>query len=225
MSFILQALKKAEKTRQQSSIPGLNTQHDEPKKPTRKLPQWLWQLLALVLLNGLILLWIFGPWSQDDQQVTTETTPALIPELKAQAAVTAQTPTPPVPIKAESAPLATIVAPAAISVAQPVSTANTPTQIETTSNLGEYSAPLSPPPQTEIPTISELPPHLQQQLPPLHMSVHAFTGNNNSLIRLDNKLMRQGSSLDENLLLEQITADGAILNYQGYRFKIERKGN
>jgi hypothetical protein len=84
--------------------------------------------------------------------------------------------------------------------------------------------PTAEPEQPLAVTIRELPAHIQQQLPSFTMSVHGYTGDNNSLIRLNNKIMRQGSTLDGRYRLEEITPDGAIFSYQGYWFKISRTG-
>lgn len=72
--------------------------------------------------------------------------------------------------------------------------------------------------------INELPSHLRQQLPRLHMSVHAYSEGGGGLIRLNDKIMRVGSYLDGRYRLEEITPDGAVFSVQGTHFSVPRKG-
>lgn len=208
MSFILEALKKSEKTRQQTNVPNLSTRHNSAVKPTHKRSLWPGLLLALLIINAVILLWLFGPWTplSGNKQATKITT--AIPETNT--IRTEMVNTAPVAQQTNTPPITQI-------PTTPQPTATVPEHITVPTNK-----PLT---QQQSPTLSvnELPTHIQQQLPQLHMSVHAYTGDSNSLIRLNNNIMHQGNTLDGRYLLEQITADGAILSYQGYQFEILRK--
>lgn len=221
MSFILEALKKSEKNRQQTCVPSLNTQHNSSQKPARKRSLWsLWPglLLTLLILNALTLLWLFGPWAQlnnpDNKTPKTTATPATeIPD----------TVTNIVPAIAQINQPQVISQQKVVTYHQPSLAKQTLTKAQ--NKMAVPTEKLFPHHETSIVSINELPAHIRQQLPPLHMSVHAYTGDSGSLIRLNNKIMHQGNTLDGCYLIEQITANSAILRYQGYRFEILRKGH
>jgi general secretion pathway protein B len=268
MSFILEALKKSEKNRQETTTPTLETQHDQSSPAPRKRPLWPMLLLVVLLLNAAVLLWLFGPWHDTD--AVTEVAPAATrveptpPQTATVAPVAPTTPpapapmTPPTPEPVVAAPavmpepqvVATLppaVAPADAAVAQTivntqaVATVQQPTPAavpatETVAAPEQTAAPqvvsntATPPPAPQPPArnvlaLTELPGSIQQQLPRLHLSVHAYTGDQNtSLIRLNDRIMRAGSYLEDRYRLEEITSDGAIFSYQGYYFLVPRRG-
>src|SRR5262245_33875028 len=59
MSYILDALKKAERERQFAKIPTVNTVHRSSWD--RRRPIWLWIAGAAVLANAAILIWLLRP--------------------------------------------------------------------------------------------------------------------------------------------------------------------
>jgi|SRR5262245_23183783 len=70
MSYILDALKKAERERQFAKIPTVNTVHRSSWD--RRRPIWLWIAAAAVLANAALLIWLFRP----DPGRAKETPPA-----------------------------------------------------------------------------------------------------------------------------------------------------
>ncbi|PLX90895.1 MAG: hypothetical protein C0620_12385 [Desulfuromonas sp.] len=270
MSFILEALKKSEKNRQEATTPTLETQHDNSPPAPRKRPLWPLLLLVILLLNAAVLLWLFGPWHDTDTVTEVAPAPTRVEPTPAQTAsvdpVAPTTPpapmTPPTPEPVVAAPavmpepqvVATLppaVAPADATVAQTIvntqavatvqqpapaakpapvpatETVATPAQI-TTPQVVSHTAtppPAPQPPARNVLALTELPGSIQQQLPRLHLSVHAYTGDQNtSLIRLNDRIMRAGNYLDDRYRLEEITSDGAIFSYQGYYFLVPRRG-
>lgn len=71
MSFILDALKKAEQERGFGEVPGIDSLHDQP--PRRRRRRWLWVVVAVLLLNALVLaaLWWRGPGGTNDGTIPT----------------------------------------------------------------------------------------------------------------------------------------------------------
>jgi general secretion pathway protein B len=65
MSFILEALKKSEKSRKDNRVPTLQTSHQPPAHQPARRPIWPLLLGAVLLLNALLLLWIIAPWKKD----------------------------------------------------------------------------------------------------------------------------------------------------------------
>lgn len=231
MSFILEALKKSEKNRQKSSAPNLETQHHTSPKAPSKRPLWIGLFVLFILLfNGVVLVWLFGPWQQakvqpQEQLLSTNThVNAEHAETIAVAAV------PQAVTTIETQPIVVTQQPptmVAVAPAVPLPVTTTETQPIVVKQQPPTVVAVAPTPEPEQPlavTIRELPAHIQQQLPSFTMSVHGYAGDNNSLIRLNNKIMRQGSTLDGRYRLEEITPDGAIFSYQGYWFKISRTG-
>lgn len=59
----------------------------------------------------------------------------------------------------------------------------------------------------------------------MSISVHAYSSQaGNRLVYINNRLLREGMSLAPGLTLEQITPDGMIFTYKGYRFSRRVKG-
>jgi len=282
MSFILEALKKSEKNRQENTTPTLDSQHDSASPAPRKRPIWPLVLVVVLVLNAGILLWLFGPWSSAKapevatapKTETAVATPVQTAVVEPKAPITPPVPEPAVQQPAQTTPATTTVMPepqvavtetpittppteepvvqsvvttkpvaeVAQSVPQPapqsapvqkpapqaVVTTSEPPQPEQTAEVAKPVAlPVAAPqpPARKILALTELPGSIQQQLPRLHMSVHAFTGDQStSLIRLNDRIMRAGSMLENRYRLEEITTDGAIFSYQGYYFLVPRRG-
>ncbi len=271
MSFILEALKKSEKNRQENATPTLDSQHDNASSKTPKRPVWPLVLVVVLILNAGILLWLFGPWNSEEPSapVTADVTqPSSTPpeHIAAVELVTPATPRPAVQPSAQTVattapimpepqmtspppsaatrptdkpvaqsvvntqPVADVTQPAAAQkpAPQPVLSAPEPPQPQQVqADVEPIAQPVAAPqaPARKVLALTELPGSMQQQLPRLHMSVHAFTGDQNtSLIRLNNRIMRAGSMLEDRYRLEEITSDGAIFSYQGYYFLVPRRG-
>jgi hypothetical protein len=73
----------------------------------------------------------------------------------------------------------------------------------------------------------QLPVSIQNRIPPLQMSLHAYNRNDSgaSMVQLNGEILQEGDAVTETLKLEKISAAGAILNYAGYRFLLPRQGN
>jgi general secretion pathway protein B len=68
-------------------------------------------------------------------------------------------------------------------------------------------------------SMAELPPSVRQELPAMKISVHAYSSNPGArLVSIDYRILREGDYLVPGLKLEQITPDGMIFDYKGYRF-------
>ena len=69
-------------------------------------------------------------------------------------------------------------------------------------------------------TIAELPVSIQQEIPKMSISVHAYSGApKERLVGINDRMLREGDFLVPGLLLEQITLNGVIMSYKGYRFR------
>ncbi|WP_455206028.1 general secretion pathway protein GspB [Kaarinaea lacus] len=77
------------------------------------------------------------------------------------------------------------------------------------------------PTDAKVYSISELPDEVKRALPAINFAGHVFSNNENqSSVMLNGQKMREGQLLNRDLVLEEITAEGVILRYQNYRFKL-----
>lgn len=68
--------------------------------------------------------------------------------------------------------------------------------------------------------MGDLPVNVRQTLPAMAISFHAYSDTPDSrLVGINNRIRREGDTIVPGLLLEQITPDGMIFAYQGYRFR------
>ena len=68
-------------------------------------------------------------------------------------------------------------------------------------------------------SMADLPLSVQQELPAMTISVHVYSGDpGKRLVGINNRMLREGEHVVPGLKLEQITPDGMIFGYKGYRF-------
>jgi general secretion pathway protein B len=67
----------------------------------------------------------------------------------------------------------------------------------------------------------ELPAETQAEMPAIKIGVHLFSETPASRrASINGRLMREGQQVDEDLVLMEITKQGAILSYRGRRFSL-----
>jgi ferredoxin len=63
------------------------------------------------------------------------------------------------------------------------------------------------------------PPELEREIPPIRIAMHGYTPvARDRLVMIDGALLREGEAVAPGLRLEEITPDGVVLGYKGYRF-------
>ena len=73
---------------------------------------------------------------------------------------------------------------------------------------------------TDIPRLKELPATIQAQIPPLKFAGHAYAQDPaRRMIIINNKILKEGDTVDKGLLLKEITANGVILSYKTILFQ------
>lgn len=84
-----------------------------------------------------------------------------------------------------------------------------------------------PPPQkmltkhSDAPQLSELPIEIQNDIPKLNLAGHAYAEDPDSrLIIINNKIVREGDTIGDQLLLKEITFEGVVLSYKTILFQI-----
>jgi len=84
-----------------------------------------------------------------------------------------------------------------------------PVQAEPSDPAPAIPAPVAP---------AEAPPAIAQELPAIKISLHSYSANPGERIAMINgTLMKEGEDIAPGLRLEQITAEGVVLGYKGYR--------
>jgi general secretion pathway protein B len=85
---------------------------------------------------------------------------------------------------------------------------------------GSNSSAAAAAPVASVITMAELPVAIQQELPPMSVSVHAYSGKPaERLVDINGHLLHEGEDAAPGLRLEQITPEGMILSYKGYTFR------
>lgn len=74
--------------------------------------------------------------------------------------------------------------------------------------------------EQKILPLAELPLQVQQEIPAMTIPLHAYSSKpRDRLVSINDRILREGESLTPGLRLEQITQDGLIFSYKGYRFR------
>jgi len=240
MSYILEALKKAEADRragtlQRTSLPtGIPSTEPLPSSPGR----WRWRLTAAVALALAGTLWVtleaIGP--QTPTQTASHNAPAArLPALPAAAALPAipahelpATPSAPAPVSAAGAPDLTPQSPPAAERPVPEKTVpdrqekRKPAKKPAPADTEAATARLSQPPRAEpiTATLADLPPQVRSELPALEVGGYIYSGNRaDRSVLINKRLLREGDEIASGLTLEQMAPNGMILNYKGYRYR------
>lgn len=212
MSYILDALKKADQQRQHAQPPTLRTA-PQIVPEQKKSPAWRYAALGIVL----VVVATLAGWLQSRTPAQHEKAPR---DTDATTLAAARTPTPqraPAPVPTLPAPELPLPeagphAPATRAFARPQRPAVLPAQTP--------EATAAQAPQARVLAMDELPLPVRQALPALTVSLHAWSATPRSrLVSINNQLMHEGDSPAAGVTLEEITPDGMILSFHGYRFR------
>jgi general secretion pathway protein B len=215
MSYILEALKKSDQQRQRGATPTLQAAQITVAAPKR--PMFIYYgLLAAVLLGAGIMIGWLQPWQPEQPPFETELTATKSPISISQQAAPAPLLAPlemPGALKPNNPALASAGTPVA---AAPIQDKTMPDKF-----ISEKSASLAGVAQEQkaIP-FDELPIPIQQEIPVMTVQLHSYSSNpSERLVYINSIRLREGESLMLGLRLEQITPDGMIFSYKGYRFQ------
>jgi general secretion pathway protein B len=229
MSYILDALKKSEQERGHGNVPDVQTVHSSSLNYRNdKKALWPYILIFAVMLNLLAIGYF----------IINKENPAEMPQPVTGSADSIQANI--VPQDPPAAPASMIdesIQPQA-SEPSPVSTATTADQsVRETSQKKDTATKATPAvsktmterpePQSaaaadeseNIIDFQELPESIKQQLPTITISAHVYSSNplQRSIV-INNNFMEEGEYILDDLVLYEITRDGAIFNYHGTLF-------
>lgn len=243
MSYILDALRRADSERERGSVPGLHTQPvsipQADDSPPRGARPWVWLVAGSLLLLLGALAWFL---------LARQTLPADRAPLASASAVPVPVPATPTALAAPTAP-ATSLSPAASSPAlpmpmpmpRPVPSVRKPAlrpapgvvnakvpkssaKLQAAASAPAGSAPALAPAlakDARIYTLNELPDEVRKDLPALQIggAMYSQTAANRMLI-VNGQLFHEGDTLAPGLVLEQIKLRSAVLRLKGYRYGI-----
>lgn len=194
MSYILDALRKADQQRQRGLAPALSSAPIPTswETPPGKSARVLIGLTSLALLGlGVTIGWLH-PWS-DAERLASRQPPDL--------------------------PSSTGVAPTALAQSTPVPSVLSSSVPPTAARSGGERA-TSGTSSASAPAIKSVPPpSARRDLPKITMTVHAYSPEPSERRAVINRqALREGEEVAPGLKLESITADGVILSYKGQRF-------
>lgn len=194
MSYILDALERAQAQREQGAVPGLHTPTLETRAP-RTFGGWAVALGVAALTVAGLGIWV---WLQAD---APNAVPQPLPTAAAPAIATAPSPAPP------------SVASASRSTAPRTPVAQAPSRVT--------PSPTAPPAVDTPPNLDALPPSLRAQIPALRITGAVQAQDpRNSLLLVNGQVLSPGTELAPNLVLERVDAHSAVLRYTDTRFRV-----
>lgn len=222
MSYILEALKKSEQQRQRGTTPTLQAAQMAVVAPQRPMSAYygLLALLATGITAAITIAWL-RPWQPQSMPVRAE-------PVALQQAAPAALPVPP------DRPGDTAHKPASQSLSQ--SPSRDPARQTVADAVQPYkparnaAEPVAAAPVRDQPAgvaqddqaipLEELPAHIRQEIPAMEIQLHAYSSvPGERLVSINSIRLREGGALMLGLRLEQITPDGMIFSYKGYRFR------
>ncbi len=231
MSYILEALKKAEQQRELGHVPGIASTHEQAYGKGRG--RWLWVLTVVLALNAAVLLVLF--WPDHGRAIRAD---AADEAASAQQRAPERPATAPVPAAVER-PLAALAPATALPPAVSAAALSEPRQADSAAGPPAGSAAASEPEQPisdaperavtrhiappSLPVWPQIPGHLFEQLSgSLHLDVHVYADRPpDRFVLINMKKYHQGERLQEGPRLDEITTDGVILSFRGEKFRVQ----
>lgn len=227
MSFILDALRKSEAERQRGTMPGLADARLRPRGAVRSL--WL-PVVAIALLANVLVLsfqWLRAPAeavAPVDRVIPGKSAPTMTP---APTGVSEPLPvTSAEPSSREVRPLAlenATARPRARAPATPPIRSRETVRATSSAPVAEESASAVEIADANLPTADQLA-LTGITLPRLKLELHVYSSDAASrFVFINTAKYREGTRLKEGPLIEAITSDGVVLDYEGRRFVLPRQ--
>lgn len=237
MSYILDALKRADAERERGHVPGLHTrttpEFDTPAGGAGGMAQRgrLIALAALLAVGGVVWWWLQAappavPIVPTQAPAVQAPASALNPAPKPSVNPTSETAPPVLPILAPPPPRAPAKA-AAPAPAEPASAAQQApgeTAAAAPQVAPNAAAPGGAPAAataTEVRSFAELSPEARARLPAVNVSGSTYSKNPTlRMLIVNGKVVQEGGEIAPGLTLETIGQRSAVLNHQGLRYRI-----
>ena len=229
MSYILEALKKADQDRDIGAVPGIATPH-EVERPRGRSRRWLWIISALLIVNVVLVVMLLK-----DRFAEAPDTAEVVPERPA-APVSLQPPPTrqageagigALPSQEQRVPTggqrmlssgdsATLPEPAEPRESRPLSRPEENIDTRPEPKAAEQGA-------TRLQSWYELPSEFRSGLTLPRLDLHVYSDDPQSrFILVSLKKYREGERLESGLLLEEVLPEGMVMSYRGERFLVEK---
>lgn len=222
MSYILEALEKLGENSPKTEPPGLQKEPLQTAARRRRLRFLPHLLVAALLINAAIFLWWLHPWEKTKPA-------AVVPATSLSGA--SFTPSVPPSVKGLQPVEETISSPGkAYNQVGNIREERGNSKSDLMSDLMSDSGPVPAKAGTrnagmaredrKVYNLDDLPPSVRQELPAIAISGHSYSADPSlRIVLINGSTMREGQVVTGGLRLEQITSDGVILSYQGYRLR------
>ena len=224
MSYILDALRKADAERERGSIPDLHAQPvlrgSDAAAPVASARLWSWVAAgASVVALGAVGWALLARDAPRDGSATAPAgvaglAPVVGPVAQAASAITA----PPLPAVTVAEPV-----PATAPAAAPVQATRAPAvrKPPATAPVAQPEPPAKKASEPRLYDLAELPDDIRRELPALAIGGAMYSENPaNRMLIINGQVFRERDKLAPNLTLVQIKLKAAVLEYRGYRYGI-----
>lgn len=251
MSYILDALKKADTERERAAVPGLHAQIDGGLEQGGSAMPWRMLALGALVLLGALIAWLVLGRGEKEVPVVQAAAPA--PPSPAPTAMPSPAPSPaavpaPAPMPMPAPPPATAMqspptAPPPAATMQvpppapppPVAAPRPPPPAAMTPRPAPAPAappappavaaapqPATPSPEARIPTRNELPADVRAAMPPLNISGAVYSPTPSARMLFANGLvLREGDAAGADLKVERIGPSASVLSFRGQQFQVK----
>jgi general secretion pathway protein B len=246
MSYILDALRRADAERERGAVPSLQSQQhtiEDDASPARAR-SLLWVVIALALAVLALLAWNFLggsapparapiegaistpvpaplPALQPAPTPPTAAVPAVTPAINAAAPTPTPTPTPALQPTPTAPPVAAAppTARAAVDARRAPAAPAAPKRVGAATTGTPGAAPATAEPRVH--SQAELPEDIRRDLPKLVIGGSSYSGDAASrMVMINGQVFHEGDRLAPDLVLERIRLKSAVLAFKGWRYEV-----
>lgn len=226
MSYILDALRRADAERERGQVPGLRSQAAPlaaAPEPRRSRPWWMPALVILLIGVLSFAAWWFWPVSAPPANLAVApAAPAAVsvPE-KSPAATTAVAAPAPAPVAPAPATQATPALPILTPKAPLPSPGGSAKKAPDNRVAAEAATAAKPPKEARVPSFGELSADVRARLPQVNVSGATYSANPAlRMLIVNGQVMKEGEEIQSGLQLVSIGPRSATLDFQGTRYTI-----
>ncbi len=235
MSYILDALKKAEQEREIGRVPGIVSGHEQAGG--RGISRWVWGVAGVLIINAIVLAIVLWP-RPDPRLVVAPAVAAVVPPVAQQKPVITPLAPPTPKYRAPVVPVAPPVASGKLVKPAPYSENRPPVALRPLPPLAEPApvvveqVPLVSVAESElVPRNDNLPvwPQVSGSLfqeinTTLHLDVHVYSDlPGQRFVLINMQKYNEGEQLQEGPIVDEITQKDVILSFHGQRFRVQQE--
>lgn len=243
MSYILDALRKSEAERRQVEAPVLSPgQAEAVELPRRRVGVWVGVAVVFLVALGAAVYGLYGKPREPDSRVAeknervaaapratgpvdgavntthTPTPTRSVPEVSKRAEPPPELKPHPLAVSPE-APVRDLAGEARIEMPKPKRPAAP--ALARSERSGEAGA--AAPNGEQVRFLRSMPQDFQRGLPELVVNIHIYAARESErILYINNRQYHAGERVRPDIVVEDIVEDGAVLSYQGQRFKLPR---